>query len=90
MAANSRKFFVGGNWKMNGDKNIINSIINFLSERGDDSNVDVVVAPPAPYLTYVKNHLKGNVKVAAQNCYKVRFKYLFNIYILDCERSIYR
>ena len=33
--------------------------------------MDVVVAPPAPYLTYVKEHLKNNVKVAAQNCYKV-------------------
>lgn len=80
MAANPRKFFVGGNWKMNGDKNTINTIIKFLNETGDNSNVDVVVAPPAPYLIYVKENLKSNVKVAAQNCYKVnRFYEPLNI-----------
>lgn len=39
-------------------------------------DVDVIVAPPAPYLTYVKDHLKNSVKVSAQNCYKVCI-YLF-------------
>lgn len=34
-------------------------------------NVDVVVAPPAPYLSYVKEHVKPGIEVAAQNCYKV-------------------
>ncbi|KAI6196868.1 Triosephosphate isomerase [Aphelenchoides besseyi] len=67
----SRKFFVGGNWKLNGDKKTINGIIEFLNQGGQKSNVDVVVAPPAPYLSYVHENLKSGAKVAAQNCYKV-------------------
>lgn len=34
-------------------------------------SVDVVVAPPTLYLTYVKSKLSSGVKVAAQNCFKV-------------------
>ncbi|CEF62009.1 Triosephosphate isomerase [Strongyloides ratti] len=66
-----RKFFVGGNWKMNGDKASIDGILNFLNGYADDGKVDVVVCPPAPYLVYVQQNLKNGVKVAAQNCYKV-------------------
>jgi len=29
-----RKFFVGGNWKMNGSKASIDEIIKFLNEKG--------------------------------------------------------
>ena len=32
MAVRERKFFVGGNWKMNGSKESINRIISFLKE----------------------------------------------------------
>lgn len=65
-----RKFFVGGNWKMNGDKAGIDKIIQFLS--GDDLSKDteVVVAVPSPYLDYVRQKLPQNIGVAAQNCYK--------------------
>ena len=34
-----RKFFVGGNWKMNGTKKEIEDIINFLKKGPLDSNV---------------------------------------------------
>lgn len=34
-----RKFFVGGNWKMNGTKSEINDIVNFLKKGPLDSNV---------------------------------------------------
>ncbi|KJH46895.1 triose-phosphate isomerase [Dictyocaulus viviparus] len=37
----------------------------------DVADVDVVVAPPALYITYVKDQLKNSVKISAQNCYKV-------------------
>lgn len=30
MAARERKFFVGGNWKMNGSKSSIDGIVEFL------------------------------------------------------------
>ena len=31
---------------------------------------EIVIAPPALYLEYVKSKLPANVLVAAQNCYK--------------------
>ena len=34
-----RKFFVGGNWKMNGDKAAIEGICNTLKSADTDSNV---------------------------------------------------
>lgn len=44
-----RKFVVGGNWKMNGDKKQINDIINNLKKAELDSNVDVRICV---YLSY--------------------------------------
>uniref|UniRef100_A0A1I7XT30 Spliceosome-associated protein CWC27 homolog n=1 Tax=Heterorhabditis bacteriophora TaxID=37862 RepID=A0A1I7XT30_HETBA len=67
----TRKFFVGGNWKMNGDKASIDGIVTFLNQSAGVDNVDIIVAPPSPYLAYVKDQLKSSVKVAAQNSYKV-------------------
>ncbi|CAI4227053.1 unnamed protein product [Auanema sp. JU1783] len=67
----TRKFFVGGNWKMNGSKAAIDKIVGFLNEAGNNDDVDVIVSPPAPYLDYAKSKLTTDVKVAAQNTYKV-------------------
>ena len=67
----ARKFLVGGNWKMNGSKAAIDKIVEFLNQGPIDPKVEVVVAPPAPYLEYVKEKLKAPVAVAAQNAYKV-------------------
>ncbi|XP_046396346.1 triosephosphate isomerase [Ischnura elegans] len=67
----TRKFFVGGNWKMNGNKAEINGIIDFLSKGPLDPNVEVVVGVPAIYLDYSRSKLPRSIGVAAQNCYKV-------------------
>ena len=56
---------------MNGDFASVDGIVAFLNQSADNSSVDVVVAPPAPYLAYAKSKLKDGVLVAAQNCYKV-------------------
>jgi len=66
-----RKFFVGGNWKMNGNKASIDGIIKFLNEGGCNPNTEVVVSPPTIYLDYVRSKLDPSIGVAAQNCYKV-------------------
>ena len=67
----ARKFFVGGNWKMNGTKASIDAIVAFLSKTDEmDDNVDVVVGVPAVYLDYVRSKLPKRVGVAAQNAYK--------------------
>merc|ERR1711970_548667 len=68
--SNNRKFFVGGNWKMNGDKASIDGIADFLKQGPLNSSTDIVVAPPACYLEHSKKVLPDNVQVAAQNCYK--------------------
>jgi len=69
--AEQRKFFVGGNWKMNGTKASIDEIIKFLNEKGLNPKTEVVVGPPAVYLSYVREKLNKQIGVAAQNCYKV-------------------
>ncbi|XP_051162425.1 triosephosphate isomerase [Leptopilina boulardi] len=66
-----RKFFVGGNWKMNGNKKEINEIVNFLKAGPLDPNVEVVVGVPSIYLTYTRDILPQNVSISAQNTYKV-------------------
>lgn len=62
MQANSRKQLVAGNWKMNGDKNLVEQMQNQLSQ-ADLSNMDVVICPPFPYLALFNN----NVRLGAQN-----------------------
>ncbi|OWF53871.1 triosephosphate isomerase B-like [Mizuhopecten yessoensis] len=65
-----RKFFVGGNWKMNGLKADIDVIAGFMNAGSLSENTDVVVSPPAIYLEYTREKLNPNIGVAAQNCYK--------------------
>lgn len=65
-----RKFVVGGNWKMNGNKQQITEILNFLKAGPLNNETEVVVGVPAVYLDFVKSSAPANVEVAAQNCYK--------------------
>ncbi|KAL7072772.1 hypothetical protein ACQ4LE_007970 [Meloidogyne hapla] len=67
----SRKFFVGGNWKMNGSFSSINELISLLNNSSGNASVDIVVAPPALYLHHVVQNIKHGMQVASQNCYKV-------------------
>nr|5ZG4_A Chain A, Triosephosphate isomerase [Opisthorchis viverrini]5ZG4_B Chain B, Triosephosphate isomerase [Opisthorchis viverrini]5ZG4_C Chain C, Triosephosphate isomerase [Opisthorchis viverrini]5ZG4_D Chain D, Triosephosphate isomerase [Opisthorchis viverrini] len=66
-----RKFFVGGNWKMNGSKKENDKLIEMLTHAKIDPNTEVLVAPPALYLPSVREKLDKRFHVAAQNCYKV-------------------
>ncbi|KAJ9107654.1 hypothetical protein QFC21_001114 [Naganishia friedmannii] len=65
----NRKFFVGGNFKMNGTVDMINELINHLNNAKLDGKTEVVVAPPSIYLLQVKEKLTPPAQVAAQNCY---------------------
>jgi len=67
-----RRFFVGGNWKLNGDKTSIAGIAKFLKEGPLDPKTEVVVSPPTVYLEYTRQQVPENVGVAAQNCYKAK------------------
>ncbi|KAG1662031.1 Triosephosphate isomerase [Nymphon striatum] len=67
----ARRFFVGGNWKMNGSKSSIEEILKTLKSPGNLESRDVVVGVPDVYLSYVRDNLPEHVGVAGQNCYKV-------------------
>ncbi|KAJ9602818.1 triosephosphate isomerase [Cladophialophora chaetospira] len=64
-----RKFFVGGNFKMNGTIKSVKEIVHNLSTAKLDSNTEVVVAPPSLYLLLTREHLSPNIEVAAQNVF---------------------
>lgn len=67
----TRQFFVGGNFKMNGTKDSVTKIIDNLNAAELPENVEVVIAPPAPYLSLaVEANKQKTVEVGAQNVYQ--------------------
>jgi len=65
----ARRFFVGGNFKMNGSVKTITDIINGLNNAQLDPDVEVVVAPSALYLVLARGLLRQGIEVAAQNVF---------------------
>ncbi|KAK5989983.1 Triosephosphate isomerase [Cladobotryum mycophilum] len=65
----ARKFFVGGNFKMNGSVSSIKDIVDNLNKAKLDSTVEVVIAPPALYLLSVREQLRKELEVASQNVF---------------------
>ncbi|ORY15334.1 Triosephosphate isomerase [Clohesyomyces aquaticus] len=64
-----RQFFVGGNFKMNGNIKTIRDIVHNINQAKLDPNVEVVIAPPSLYLLLAREHLRKGIEVAAQNVY---------------------
>lgn len=66
-----RRYFVAGNWKMNTTAAEAEALVRAIREGvADDCPVDVLVAPPFPYLPVVATNASGSaVKVGAQNCW---------------------
>lgn len=56
---------------MNGNKQSIQQLVELLRTSKLDTNAEVVVAPPAVYLEYVKSLVPSNISVAAQNSYRI-------------------
>ncbi|KAF7534771.1 hypothetical protein G7Z17_g13313 [Cylindrodendrum hubeiense] len=65
----ARKFFVGGNFKMNGSVAAIKEIVANINHSTLDENTEVVVSPPALYLSLVRETIRDDVAVAAQNVF---------------------
>ncbi|KAI1267274.1 triose-phosphate isomerase-like protein [Xylariaceae sp. FL1019] len=65
----ARKFFVGGNFKMNGTLSSVKEIVENLNKASLDSNVETVISPPALYLLPVRELANKSIGVAAQNVY---------------------
>ncbi|KAL0089355.1 triosephosphate isomerase [Phycomyces blakesleeanus] len=64
-----RNFFVGGNWKMNGSLAQVKSLVAQLNNTVIPSGTEVVISPPAIYIDRVRQELKPEIGVAAQNSY---------------------
>ncbi|KIJ58000.1 hypothetical protein HYDPIDRAFT_120110 [Hydnomerulius pinastri MD-312] len=65
-----RQFFVGGNFKMNpASLEQKRSLVKVLNDAEIDSATEVVIAPPSLYLLPLKESLRKEIQVAAQNCY---------------------
>ncbi|KAG8775840.1 triosephosphate isomerase [Serendipita sp. 397] len=65
----TRKFFVGGNFKMNGSKESLSKLVKAMNEASLDPNTEVVIAPPSLYLLSLQEQAQNGVQVAAQNAY---------------------
>ncbi|KAI1811509.1 triose-phosphate isomerase-like protein [Poronia punctata] len=65
----ARKFFVGGNFKMNGSISSINEIVDNLNKAQLDPNTETVIAPPALYLLLVRERVRKEIGVASQNVF---------------------
>lgn len=79
-----RRFCVGGNWKMNGDKKAITLICRNLAAGPLDPNTEVVVGCPAVYLEHARSLLPAEIGVAGQVsnfCLPFRFRLFCLLYI---------
>ncbi|OAE29298.1 hypothetical protein AXG93_3102s1240 [Marchantia polymorpha subsp. ruderalis] len=67
----SRKLIVGGNWKCNGTQDDVKRIVEFLNkaEVPCTNHIEVVIAPPAPFLPILRSTLRSDFNLAAQNCW---------------------
>ena len=67
-SSSSNRYFVGGNWKLNGTRASIEALVKTYNEGGDiPASVEVVVAPTALHIGYVQENMRKDVAVSAQN-----------------------
>ncbi|GAA5900406.1 hypothetical protein JCM8208_005353 [Rhodotorula glutinis] len=68
----TRKLFVGGNFKMNGDLESLTKLVQQFNEADVDvESAEVVIAPPALYILPLKEHARAGIQVAAQNAHQL-------------------
>ncbi|KAF4566396.1 triosephosphate isomerase [Pleurotus pulmonarius] len=65
-----RQFFVGGNFKLNPTSRAQKqALVKVLNDADLDPNTEIVISPPSIYLIPLKEIVRKEIKVAAQNCY---------------------
>jgi triosephosphate isomerase len=65
----SRVPLIAGNWKMNTNADSAVSLASSVADSVGSSDVDVLLCPPHPFLTLVRDALSGSpVLLGAQNC----------------------
>lgn len=63
----SRKFFVGGNWKCNGSVSQVKDLVSMLNQSTLSADTEVVVCPSQLYVQGVANDIRPDVSVGAQD-----------------------
>jgi len=65
----SRRLFVGGNWKSNGTRSSVSSLVSMLRGLTIPAHTDVCVCPTFIHLDLVRRELvETSIIIAAQNC----------------------
>jgi glyceraldehyde 3-phosphate dehydrogenase len=72
-AAANRKFFVGGNWKCNGSRAMVDNMTNILNNAKLSKDTEVVVCPPSTYATALKDKLRSDIHVGVQDVWSSGF-----------------
>jgi glyceraldehyde 3-phosphate dehydrogenase len=67
--AEVRKFFVGGNWKCNGSVSQASELISMLNQSSLSTGTEVVVCPSQVHILKVKEGLRNDIAVGAQDCW---------------------
>jgi len=63
----ARKFFVGGNWKCNGSVQQAKDLVSMLNQSSISQNTEVVICPSQVHLQSVKESIRGDIAVGAQD-----------------------
>ena len=63
----ARKFFVGGNWKCNGSVQQAKDLVSLLNQSSLSQNTEVVICPSQIHLQSVKESIRGDIAVGAQD-----------------------
>lgn len=63
---------IAGNWKMHKDRTEAELLVDALADQvGNTERVEVIIAPPFPFLAMAVEHLRdAHIGVAAQNCHE--------------------
>jgi len=65
----AKRFLIGGNWKANGTVTSVPNMVKTLNEGGPiPLSAEVVIAVPSLHIPFVKDNLRSDISVSAQDC----------------------
>jgi len=65
----AKRFLIGGNWKANGTVASVPTMVKTLNEGGPfPMSAEVVIGVPSLHIPYVKENLRSDIAVSAQDC----------------------
>jgi len=62
------KYFIGGNWKCNGTKASVKTLVEIYNSAGDfPVSSEVTIAPPTLHISYCQDNCRSDISICAQN-----------------------